>query len=214
MLPTHQFLTIYSAKSDWQIFTAAMLQSTSTTVRDQLVSGVYKYASNTVSGNTEPFGDWYETTTGVYNAFRSRPVVGGHLALVSYPGSRVRKLKLRKAQLTLTSGGGSTTPTTTTTTAPATTSTPASTTCSGVAAWVNNIAYVAGDEVTYNGALWVAKWWTYGASRTLLNRRSRLPNIPQVTLQAAPPVRGIRSTLARCHACMDVNLGNICTLSP
>ena len=60
-----------------------MLQSTSTTVRDQLVSGVYKYASNAVSGNTEPFGDWYETTTGVYNAFRSRPVVGGHLALVS-----------------------------------------------------------------------------------------------------------------------------------
>ncbi|VDC02380.1 unnamed protein product [Peniophora sp. CBMAI 1063] len=133
-------------KSDWQIYAAAMLQSTSTSVRDQLVSGVYKYASNSVAGNTEPFGDWYETTNGVYTNFRSRPVVGGHLALLALGSS---------------SGGGGSTPTTTTTSAPSATTTAASSTCSGVAAWVNNVAYVAGDQVTYNGVLWVAKWWTY-----------------------------------------------------
>ena len=60
-----------------------MLQSTSTTVRDQLISGVYKYASGALSGNSEPIGDWYETTNGAVEGFRARPVVGGHLALVS-----------------------------------------------------------------------------------------------------------------------------------
>ncbi|KZV72254.1 carbohydrate-binding module family 5 protein [Peniophora sp. CONT] len=55
--------------------------------------------------------------------------------------------------------------TTTTTTAPATTTTASSgggTTCSGIAAWVNNVAYVAGNQVTYGGSLWTANWWTYG----------------------------------------------------
>ena len=72
-----------------------MLQSTSTTVRDQLISGVYKYASNSVSGNSEPFGDWYETTNGVTEGFRARPVVGGHLALVS----SVRKTSTSESRL-------------------------------------------------------------------------------------------------------------------
>lgn len=73
---------IFPAKSDWQIFTAAMLQSTSTDVRDKLVSGVIKYASDALAKNTEPFSDWYETSTGVTDGFRARPVTGGHLALV------------------------------------------------------------------------------------------------------------------------------------
>jgi hypothetical protein len=72
------------AKSDWQIYTAALLQSTSTTTRDLLIQGVYNYASGAKSANTEPLGDWYDTVTGLINGFRARPVVGGHLALVSF----------------------------------------------------------------------------------------------------------------------------------
>lgn len=51
-------------------------------VRDNLVSGVYTYASAALSDDTEPFSDWYDTLTGVTDGFRARPVAGGHLALV------------------------------------------------------------------------------------------------------------------------------------
>jgi hypothetical protein len=53
---------------------------------------VKKYASANI--NTNPFGDWYETTNGQTEGFRARPVVGGHLALVSPP----IQLKLISAQ--------------------------------------------------------------------------------------------------------------------
>ena len=77
-------MNVFLAKSDWQIFTAALLQSTSTSARDMLVSGVTKYAGDALAANTEPLSDWYETSTGgVAGGFRARPVVGGHLALVS-----------------------------------------------------------------------------------------------------------------------------------
>jgi chitinase len=33
--------------------------------------------------------------------------------------------------------------------------------CSGVAAWSSSTAYNGGAQVTYNGHLWTAKWWTY-----------------------------------------------------
>ncbi|HEY7416720.1 MAG TPA: chitinase [Ktedonobacteraceae bacterium] len=33
--------------------------------------------------------------------------------------------------------------------------------CAGIAAWNSTTAYVGGNEVTYNGSLWQAKWWTY-----------------------------------------------------
>ncbi|ETW83246.1 glycoside hydrolase family 18 protein [Heterobasidion irregulare TC 32-1] len=74
------------------------------------------------------------------------------------------------------SGGSTTTSTTsttmTTTSKPATTSTstssapsttttaPSSGSCGVVAAWQRNIA--GGDQVTYSGHLWTAKWWSYG----------------------------------------------------
>ncbi|TFK40066.1 glycoside hydrolase superfamily [Crucibulum laeve] len=68
-------------------------------------------------------------------------------------------------------GGGSTTipttttpkpPTTTTTTKPTTTTTTTKGTgsCAGVAAWTSSIAYNGGQQVTYGGHLWTAKWWT------------------------------------------------------
>ncbi|KAI0723177.1 DUF1793-domain-containing protein [Earliella scabrosa] len=66
-------------KSDWEIWTAAIV--TSTTLRDQLIGAVRKYAADGQS--SQPLGDWYETTNGAVEGFRARPVVGGHLALVS-----------------------------------------------------------------------------------------------------------------------------------
>src|SRR5579884_542245 len=33
--------------------------------------------------------------------------------------------------------------------------------CAGIAAWSPTTAYTGGSEVTYNGSLWQAKWWTY-----------------------------------------------------
>lgn len=66
-------------RKDWEIWTAALV--TSTSVRDQLISAVRKYASDGQS--SQPLGDWYETANGAVEGFRARPVVGGHLALVS-----------------------------------------------------------------------------------------------------------------------------------
>jgi len=34
--------------------------------------------------------------------------------------------------------------------------------CSGVSAWDSSTAYSGGDQVTYDGQLWTAEWWTQG----------------------------------------------------
>ncbi|KAL5495977.1 CHT2_3 [Sanghuangporus vaninii] len=57
------------------------------------------------------------------------------------------------------------------TTRPASTTTPATSTastsaptaggCAGVTAWSNSIAYTGGSQVTFNGHLWTAKWWSF-----------------------------------------------------
>ncbi|KAF8548187.1 glycoside hydrolase [Imleria badia] len=77
-------------------------------------------------------------------------------------------------------GGGSVNPTTSmpvTSTTPVTTSVPAPSTtsptttssittagtgsCAGVSSWESDVTYVGGNQVTYSGDLWTAKWWTY-----------------------------------------------------
>jgi chitinase len=59
-----------------------------------------------------------------------------------------------------TSGGTITPPTTTPpTTTPPTTTPPTTGSCA--AAWVNNVAYVSGNEVSYNGDNWTANQWNY-----------------------------------------------------
>ncbi|KAL5522427.1 hypothetical protein ACEPAG_8443 [Sanghuangporus baumii] len=57
----------------------------------------------------------------------------------------------------------STRPTSTTTSATSTASTAAPTAggCAGAAAWSNSIAYNGGSQVTFNGHLWTAKWWSF-----------------------------------------------------
>lgn len=52
-----------------------------TDARDLFVSAVAKYAAD--GQQSQPLGDWYETAGGGPEGFRARPVVGGHLALVS-----------------------------------------------------------------------------------------------------------------------------------
>jgi len=58
--------------------------------------------------------------------------------------------------------GGSTPPPPPPPTPPTPTPTPGSGGgCAGIAAWSPTTAYTGGSEVTYNGSLWQAKWWTY-----------------------------------------------------
>lgn len=54
---------------------------TDSTARDIFVKAVHDYAAD--GANNAPLSDWYETTNGQSQGFRARPVVGGHLALVS-----------------------------------------------------------------------------------------------------------------------------------
>ncbi|KAJ7068393.1 DUF1793-domain-containing protein [Mycena amicta] len=69
-------------KSDWQIWTAGIMTDPNT--RNIFISAVRKTAANGLS--SQPFADWYETTDGTPEVFKARPVVGGHLALVSSGG--------------------------------------------------------------------------------------------------------------------------------
>ncbi|KAG2034673.1 glycoside hydrolase superfamily [Suillus americanus] len=50
--------------------------------------------------------------------------------------------------------------TTSTTSSASPTTTSGTISCTGVAAWQSGVAYVGGDEVTYSGDLWTAKWWS------------------------------------------------------
>ncbi|KAF9448612.1 carbohydrate-binding module family 5 protein [Macrolepiota fuliginosa MF-IS2] len=65
----------------------------------------------------------------------------------------------------LSNGGGSggtitQPPASTSTAGSPSTSTPASGSCAGVAAWSSSVAYPGGSQVTFNGHLWTAKWWS------------------------------------------------------
>ncbi|KAJ4477165.1 glycosyl hydrolases family 18-domain-containing protein [Lentinula aciculospora] len=65
-------------------------------------------------------------------------------------------------------GSSTTTPTSTSATSASSTGTAITTStgatptgaCSSVAAWSSAIAYIGGSEVSYNGQLWEAQWWT------------------------------------------------------
>ena len=64
---------------DWEIWTAGLVSDTN--ARDMFVSAVAKYTGD--QEGSSPLRDWYKTTNGSDEAFKARPVVGGHLALVS-----------------------------------------------------------------------------------------------------------------------------------
>jgi hypothetical protein len=66
-------------KTDWEVWTAGIV--TDQGLRDTFISSLKAYLSNGL--NNQAFPDLYDTITGVALGFRARPVVGGHLALVS-----------------------------------------------------------------------------------------------------------------------------------
>ena len=76
--------------SDWAIWTAGIVSDTTT--RNQIIDSIVKYVSSGL--NSQPLGDWYETTNGNVNGFKARPVAGGHLALVSYRVGCARQAKI------------------------------------------------------------------------------------------------------------------------
>jgi hypothetical protein len=78
------------ARKDWQIWTAAIM--TSTSARDLFISSVRKYVMDGL--NSQPLGDWYETINGDVEGFRARPVVGGHFALVRFSDNAINSLLL------------------------------------------------------------------------------------------------------------------------
>ncbi|KAI6156537.1 carbohydrate-binding module family 5 protein [Pisolithus tinctorius] len=119
--------------------------------------------------NASTFATIIQQTQSQYSSF------GGVMlwdASQAYANSRydraVKSALTAGGTVVATSAGTSTAATTTTstattvaTTAASATATATGTSCSGVSAWSSAIAYVGGDQVTYNGQLWTAKWWTY-----------------------------------------------------
>lgn len=61
---------------------------------------------------------------------------------------------------TTTTSPITTTTSTSTISSPSPTTTSGTVSCAGVAAWQTGVAYVGGDEVTYDGDLWTANWWS------------------------------------------------------
>jgi len=74
-------------KTDWMSFAAgtAMAGTNGQAVRDMFVDDIHKFLVQ--GGSTVPFEDRYFVDTGVASAFRARPVVGGHFALMALNGA-------------------------------------------------------------------------------------------------------------------------------
>ncbi|KAJ4495124.1 glycoside hydrolase superfamily [Lentinula edodes] len=107
-----------------------------------------------------------------------------------------------------TSGGSTTTTKTTITSSSSATSTTSVATngdCAGVAAWVSTVAYVGGSQVTYNGHLWTANYWSEadvpgGASGdwaddgVCTTDATLIPAVASATLSAASITAHVSST--------------------
>ncbi|KAJ3509062.1 hypothetical protein NLJ89_g5421 [Agrocybe chaxingu] len=87
--------------------------------------------------------------------------------------------------------------TTTTTTRPTTTTAPGTGSCAGVAPWTSTVAYLGGAQVTYNGHLWQAQWWSQadtpgGAAGVWIDKgacTSRLATAqPNIAASTAAPI--------------------------
>ncbi|EPQ60976.1 glycoside hydrolase family 18 protein [Gloeophyllum trabeum ATCC 11539] len=108
------------------------------------------YSSSTPSANDN--GDW-----SAINACSGSPSGSTSSTKTSTTSTPTTKSSTTSTSTTKTS---STITTSSTSTVP--TSTPTSSSCSGVSAWSSSVAYTGGSQVTYNGHLWTAKWWTQG----------------------------------------------------
>ncbi|KAH9832008.1 glycoside hydrolase superfamily [Rhodofomes roseus] len=84
---------------------------------------------------------------------------------IDYPDSEWTNIANNMAGSSASSTASSTATASTTvssTSSPTTTSTDTTGACASASAWSASATYTAGNEVTYNGDLWSAQWWTNG----------------------------------------------------
>lgn len=77
-------------KTDWMLFARASSPGPDDGTRELFINDIHEFISNGLS--TAPFGDRYTVTgsnAGDFDAFRARPVVGGHFAVLALEGSRL-----------------------------------------------------------------------------------------------------------------------------
>ncbi|KAH8110970.1 glycoside hydrolase family 18 and carbohydrate-binding module family 5 protein [Phellopilus nigrolimitatus] len=79
---------------------------------------------------------------------------------INYPDSKWDNIRDNMASGSSSSTSTSTSTVAGTSTSSSSSSTPSSGSCGGAAAWVSSTVYTGGAEVSYNGHLWTAKWWT------------------------------------------------------
>ncbi|KAH7929192.1 glycoside hydrolase [Leucogyrophana mollusca] len=164
-------LTEYNDANDWDFST---WDNWATTVSPNPDVKVYigAPASSTAAGSG--YVDASTITTIIQQTMSEYSSFGGVMlwdASQAYANDRY-DISVKDALTGGTTGGGSTvtttstTTTTTMTTSTSTSTSPAATTtagtgsCAGVAAWSSTVAYEGGDQVTYDGSLWTAKWWS------------------------------------------------------
>ncbi|KAJ4479961.1 glycoside hydrolase superfamily [Lentinula aciculospora] len=122
-------------------------------------------ASSTAASNgyvdASTLGTILQTTKATYSSFG-----GAMLWDISqaYANGRydqaVKTALLGGSSAPTTSVGSTTTTKTTSSSATSTTSVVTNGDCAGVSAWVSTVAYVGGSQVTYNGHLWTANYWS------------------------------------------------------
>ena len=67
--------------SDWEMWTAAAFGDANPAIRTYFIGALSRYLRYTP--NRVPFSDWYVTATSNQVGFLSRPVVGGHFAVLA-----------------------------------------------------------------------------------------------------------------------------------
>ncbi|KAJ3744211.1 glycoside hydrolase [Lentinula detonsa] len=103
-----------------------------------------------------------QTTKATYSSFGGAMLWDISQAYANGRFDQVVKAALLGGSSAPTTTVGSTTTKSTTTTSSATSTTSVATNgdCAGVAAWVSSVAYEGGSQVTYNGHLWTANYWS------------------------------------------------------
>ncbi|KAG8848445.1 hypothetical protein FRB96_001231 [Tulasnella sp. 330] len=98
----------------------------------------------------------------IYANIQNNMGAGACSATVPPPTTSTTSTKASTTTTPTTSKAAATTTATTATSSKATTTTTVSggSQCTGVAAWSSTVAYTGGQDVTYGGHLWTAKYWT------------------------------------------------------
>jgi len=100
------------------------------------------------------------TTAGVFGSLDQT------LNHIDYPSSKWDNIRSNMGAITTSStASGSSGPTPSSGPTSSSSAAPSSTpsgSCGGAAAWSSSVVYTGGEQASYNGHLWTAKWWTEG----------------------------------------------------